>query len=577
MAMIGEDGLGYEIWLNEPESVEERRQKFLSQMGISEEAGSGCNNGGLELLQRVSQSSDAEMSSMSSDAADGDAVCLGRESASEANSMADDMEEEVSTTSEEVKSKKMKSWWSWKKLMSKNKEVYGVSSKVNRLAKVKCNRKKYMELTGLLVGQEIQAHNGIIWTMKFSPDGQYLATGGEDGVVRIWRVGTTADRSANSFTDLSEFGTKKSGCSSSTSSIVVPERVFSIDELPVHEFHGHSSDVLDLAWSSSNMLLSSSKDKTVRLWRVGNDHCLNVFRHGNYVTCVQFNPMKEDHFISGSIDGKVRIWGVYEARVIDWTDVRDVISAVCYRPDGKEFVVGSIRGTCRFYDISSKDMQLEAEVHIQGRKRSSSNRITGIQFSQEKSPKVMITSEDSKVRIFDGFDLVHKFKGLPRSGSQMSANFTSTGEHVISVGEDCQVYVFSYHSHHHNANLFSSKHVKSEQSFEHFSSQGVSVAVPWPGTTSITRSSNTSNSISSSSGDDHVTSFNGGQHQKLFSLGNWCQFMDKGNMAATWPEERLPEEEDGGGGGEAWGMVIVTASCDGKITSFNNYGLPMLL
>lgn len=53
------------------------------------------------------------------------------------------------------------------------------------------------------------------------------------------------------------------------------------------------------------------------------------------MTCVQFNPIDDNYFISGSIDGKVRIWGVCEKRVVDWADVRDVISAICYISDGK--------------------------------------------------------------------------------------------------------------------------------------------------------------------------------------------------------------------------------------------------
>lgn len=53
------------------------------------------------------------------------------------------------------------------------------------------------------------------------------------------------------------------------------------------------------------------------------------------VTCIQFNPVDENYFISGSIDGKVRIWGASEKRVVDWVDARDVTSAICYRPDGK--------------------------------------------------------------------------------------------------------------------------------------------------------------------------------------------------------------------------------------------------
>lgn len=53
------------------------------------------------------------------------------------------------------------------------------------------------------------------------------------------------------------------------------------------------------------------------------------------VTCVQFNPIDERYFISGSIDGKVRVWDALDKRVVDWTDTRKIITALSYQPDGK--------------------------------------------------------------------------------------------------------------------------------------------------------------------------------------------------------------------------------------------------
>ncbi|KAH7862108.1 hypothetical protein Vadar_000035 [Vaccinium darrowii] len=72
------------------------------------------------------------------------------------------------------------------------------------------------------------------------------------------------------------------------------------------------------------------------------------------VTCIQFNPVDHNHFVSGSIDGKVRIWEITGCQVVDRTDMKDIVTTVCYRLDGKGVIVGSIAGTCRFYDISSK-------------------------------------------------------------------------------------------------------------------------------------------------------------------------------------------------------------------------------
>jgi WD40 repeat protein len=53
------------------------------------------------------------------------------------------------------------------------------------------------------------------------------------------------------------------------------------------------------------------------------------------VTCIQSNPVDARYFVSGSIDGKVRVWDVSERRVVDWADTKDIITAVSYQPDGK--------------------------------------------------------------------------------------------------------------------------------------------------------------------------------------------------------------------------------------------------
>ena len=55
----------------------------------------------------------------------------------------------------------------------------------------------------------------------------------------------------------------------------------------------------------------------------------------NAVTCIQFNLVDDNYFISGSIDGKVCIWTIHGCQVVDWTDVREIVTAVCYRPDGQ--------------------------------------------------------------------------------------------------------------------------------------------------------------------------------------------------------------------------------------------------
>lgn len=62
--------------------------------------------------------------------------------------------------------------------------------------------------------------------------------------------------------------------------------------------------------------------------------CLNLFCLDT-VTCIQFNPVDDRYFISGSLDSKVRIWSIPDRQVVDWTDLHEMVTAACYTPDGQ--------------------------------------------------------------------------------------------------------------------------------------------------------------------------------------------------------------------------------------------------
>lgn len=148
----------------------------------------------------------------------------------------------------------------------------------SRLQKVKVrqSKKQMKELSALYMRQDIQAHEGSILTMKFSLDGQYLASGGEDGVVRLWQV-VEDDRcnevdipeidpsciyfTVNNLSELTPLFMDKDKLSklkslkktSDSACIVFPPKIFRLLEKPVYEFRGHRGEVLDLSWSNNNV------------------------------------------------------------------------------------------------------------------------------------------------------------------------------------------------------------------------------------------------------------------------------------------------------------------------------------
>lgn len=198
----------------------------------------------------------------------------------------------------------------------------------------------------------------------------------------------------------------------------------------------------------------------------------------------------------------------------------------------------------------------------------------------------MVTSADSKIRMLDGTNVIQNYSGLRSGSCQMSASFTPDGEHIVSASEDSNIYVWNRD----NQDDSVWRQAKTTYSSERFLSNNAAIAIPWHGTKPRSHVSlashiqfkyNSSNSFPSRSAAPGIFNLN----QELFAEPS-C----KGGAAATWPEEMLPSSSIGASLDESqykllrncsqstansWGRVIVTAGWDGRIRSFQNYGLPV--
>ncbi|KAJ5587783.1 uncharacterized protein N7459_003548 [Penicillium hispanicum] len=132
-------------------------------------------------------------------------------------------------------------------------------------------------------------HSGTIHTVRFSPNGRYLASGADDKIVCIYTL------DSNPPTHASTFGT---------------------DEAPpvenwrtIRRLIGHDNDVQDLGWSyDSSILISVGLDSKVVIWSGHTFEKLKTISvHQSHVKGITFDPANK-YFATASDDRTVRIF-----------------------------------------------------------------------------------------------------------------------------------------------------------------------------------------------------------------------------------------------------------------------------
>ena len=171
--------------------------------------------------------------------------------------------------------------------------------------------------------------------VRFSPNGKYLAVGGDDKVISVWK--------SNGKSDIFE---------EDENGILTCEKFVNVCHL-----RGHVQEVTDLCWTSDGKkIISCSADKTVILWDFETDESKQyyekadinfVFRnHMSGVVGVAVDPFQQ--YVASMDSNKLIIWDIVDHAVVaEITEPfknrshGNFTSRLSWSPDGKLLVVGS--------------------------------------------------------------------------------------------------------------------------------------------------------------------------------------------------------------------------------------------
>ncbi|KAG6027491.1 hypothetical protein E4U41_000925 [Claviceps citrina] len=178
----------------------------------------------------------------------------------------------------------------------------------------------------------VQAHEGAIWSLSVHPDGRSVVSGSADKSAKFWdlkivqeevlgtkrttpRLKLVQSRTLKVSDDILSLRFSPDAKLLAVALLDNTVKVFFVDSLKLYlNLYGHKLPVLSMDISyDSKLIVTSSADKNIRVWGLDFGDCHKaLFGHQDSILQVAFVPHNSDgnghHFFSSSKDRTIRYW-----------------------------------------------------------------------------------------------------------------------------------------------------------------------------------------------------------------------------------------------------------------------------
>ena len=287
-------------------------------------------------------------------------------------------------------------------------------------------------------GQPIRSftgHNAWVVSLAFSPDGKTLASSSCDCTAKLWDLSTVQclhsldehEHEVWSVAFSPNGETMATGCDDCQA------RLWSvITGKCIQVFLGHTDYILSVAFSlDGQKLFSGSHDNTIKQWDIKTGKCLRIFRgHDKGVRSISVSPCGQ-MLASGSNDQTVRLWDTKTGKCLHIFRGHDnMVLSVAFCPRDNLLVSSSVDQTLRLWDVDTGECLKVFQGH--------SNMINSVTFNSQ-SNILASGSYDQSIKLWNinTYQCVKTFQG--NNNQALSVIFSADSQTVVSGGHDHKI------------------------------------------------------------------------------------------------------------------------------------------
>uniref|UniRef100_A0A669E7U7 PWP2 small subunit processome component n=1 Tax=Oreochromis niloticus TaxID=8128 RepID=A0A669E7U7_ORENI len=249
-----------------------------------------------------------------------------------------------------------------------------------------------------------QGHFNNMASLAYSPDGQYIVTGGDDSKVKVWNTNTGL-----CFVTFTEHTSSVTNVTFTSSGFVIVSASLdgTVRAFDLHRYRNFRTftspwpaQFSSLAVDVSGELVSAGAQDSfeIFLWSMQTGRLLEVLAgHEGPVSCLCFSPV-QSVLASCSWDRTVRLWDMLDSwQTKETLPLTSDGLAVTYRADGQELAVATLNGEISFWNphTATQNGSVAGRHDLQtGRKET--DKITAKQSAKGKSFTSLCYSADGE-------------------------------------------------------------------------------------------------------------------------------------------------------------------------------------